>query len=90
MQMGYNVDIPPENMTKAEMMKKIYQFKADPVLATMDSCVVVIMSHGVDDSHFVTSDNKRLAYSEVIELFNNQQCPLLQSKPKIFIFQCCR
>lgn len=56
----------------------------------VDSCIVVFMSHGRDDTSFFTSDNQYLTVHEVVESFNNRECPLLMGKPKIFIFQFCR
>lgn len=56
----------------------------------VDSCVVVFMSHGRDDTSFYTSDNSYLTVHDVVERFNNRECPILKGKPKIFIFQFCR
>lgn len=36
------------------------------------------------------SDNRGIAFEQILSIFNNQNCPLLIMKPKMFFFNCCR
>lgn len=60
-----------------------------------DSTVVVVMSHGkgglLSEGTLVqTKDGQFLGTEQIIAKFNNQSCPKLQFKPRMFIFQICR
>lgn len=56
---------------------------------TVDSCVVCLLSHGVDGAVYGT-DGQVLQLDWVFEAFDNAHCPLLQNKPKMFFIQACR
>lgn len=73
-----------------ETIQELRKFRNSEELKTVDSCIVVFMSHGRDDTSFYTSDNQYLTVHTIVEDFNNRHCPALQGKPKIFIFQFCR
>lgn len=55
-----------------------------------DSTIIIIMSHGVKDKTFVTSDNEEVDLLDVYSMFSNDNCEGLKNKPKIFILQFCR
>ncbi|KAF2358795.1 Caspase-like domain [Trinorchestia longiramus] len=55
-----------------------------------DSCIIILMSHGVKDKTFVCSDGENVDLMEVYSLLNNTNCQHLRNKPKIFILQFCR
>ena len=68
----------------------------------VDSCFVIISSHGREagkgvDAEIIGIDYKEdsITYeniycSEIIELFTSKNCKELAGKPKVFIFQMCR
>ncbi|XP_056236248.1 caspase-2 isoform X2 [Seriola aureovittata] len=56
---------------------------------TVDSCVVCLLSHGVEGAVYGT-DGELLQLDWVFEAFDNAHCPLLQNKPKMFFIQACR
>ncbi|XP_059194582.1 caspase-2 isoform X3 [Centropristis striata] len=56
---------------------------------TTDSCVVCLLSHGVEGAIYGT-DGQLLQLDWVFESFDNAHCPLLQNKPKMFFIQACR
>uniref|UniRef100_A0A3B5AF86 Caspase 2 n=1 Tax=Stegastes partitus TaxID=144197 RepID=A0A3B5AF86_9TELE len=60
-----------------------------PEHRTVDSCVVCLLSHGVDGAVYGT-DGQLLQLDWVFEAFDNAHCPLLQNKPKMFFIQACR
>ncbi|CAJ1062479.1 caspase-2 isoform X2 [Xyrichtys novacula] len=55
----------------------------------VDSCVVCLLSHGVEGAIYGI-DGELLQLDWVFEAFDNAHCPLLQNKPKIFFIQACR
>ncbi|XP_076044408.1 caspase-2-like isoform X2 [Oratosquilla oratoria] len=89
-EMGYKIPFQLHNLTRMDTHKKLEEFSELPELADVDSCIVVIMSHGHDEKSFYTHDNQVVRNEEVIDYFNNRNCPNLKGKPKIFIFQHCR
>uniref|UniRef100_H2LBD7 Caspase-9 n=1 Tax=Oryzias latipes TaxID=8090 RepID=H2LBD7_ORYLA len=60
-----------------------------------DCCVVVILSHGTEVSHnrfpgaVYGVDGNHVSVQEITNYLNGQNCPSLQSKPKIFFIQAC-
>ncbi|XP_075744342.1 caspase-2-like [Rhipicephalus microplus] len=55
-----------------------------------DCLVIVLMSHGGQDIIYgVDLETVRLE-DEVFSLFDNESCPALQGKPKLFFVQACR
>ncbi|KAL7639720.1 UNVERIFIED_CONTAM: hypothetical protein RMT77_009130 [Armadillidium vulgare] len=56
----------------------------------VDSCLIVIMSHGCGDKKFLSSDGKEIRVKEICQALNNVHCKHLTNKPKILIFQFCR
>lgn len=56
----------------------------------VDSTVVVIMSHGASGDKCYGSDGEHVDYADIIDMFNNCNCPNLKDKPKMFFIQACR
>ncbi|CAL8247358.1 unnamed protein product [Lota lota] len=77
------------NLTAQAMRECIEQFCRLPDHRTADSCVVCLLSHGVDGAVYST-DGELLQLDWVFEAFDNSHCPLLQNKPKMFFVQACR
>ena len=76
-------------ITKEKFMRDLQSF-AQHDHTLFSSAIIIIMSHGVRDKTFVTSDNQEVDLMEVYETLNNQHCNTLRNKPKIFILQFCR
>ncbi|XP_039631145.1 caspase-14-like isoform X2 [Polypterus senegalus] len=74
-----------------EILPKIKTFRDEINNAREDtSCsFVVLMSHGNQDV-IKGVDNMEEKLQNLFTLFNNEQCPKLQNKPKVFIIQACR
>ena len=78
-------------------MKK---FSESPKFRKVDSAFVIISAHGNGEigqqateilgidytSHFY----KKVYCTDIIDYFSSEECPNLQGKPKIFVFQTCR
>lgn len=79
------------------MRSLLQEFAVDKSLAKVDSCIIIIGSHGgVTDSKelFIHGCDfgppNPLLCDEIINLFNSDICTLRRGCPKIFIFQACR
>ncbi|XP_070768230.1 caspase-2 isoform X1 [Enoplosus armatus] len=77
------------DLTAQSMRTCIEKFSRRPEHRTMDSCVVCLLSHGVEGAIYGT-DGQLLQLDWVFEAFDNAHCPLLQNKPKLFFIQACR
>lgn len=93
-QMGMKV-VTYRDKKKSEMEKIITGYRKDSSLKQVDINIVVIMSHGTgaerhDSTEVVGIDHQLLPTTWILQEFDNENCPYLCNKPKIFIFQCCR
>ncbi|XP_076593673.1 caspase-2 isoform X1 [Chaetodon auriga] len=77
------------DLTAQGMRTCIENFCRLPDHRTVDSCVVCLLSHGVEGAIYGT-DGQLLQLDWVFEAFDNAHCPLLQNKPKMFFIQACR
>ena len=77
------------HITKQKLFKDLKSF-SEINHNYLNSAIFVIMSHGVRDKTFVTSDNEEVDLMEVYSMFNNVNCNGLKNKPKIFILHFCR
>lgn len=78
-----------KDLTAEAMRLCIEQFAQRPEHSAYDSCVVCLLSHGVEGSIYGT-DGELLMLDWVFEVFDNARCPQLQNKPKMFFIQACR
>lgn len=78
-----------QNLTAQNMRMCIESFSRRPEHRTVDSCVVCLLSHGVEGAVYGT-DGQLLQLDWVFGSFDNAHCPLLQNKPKMFFIQACR
>ncbi|XP_025147517.2 caspase-2 isoform X2 [Bubalus bubalis] len=86
--LGYKVHVLLDQ-TAQEMQEKLQNFAQLPAHRVTDSCVVALLSHGVEGGVYGV-DGKLLQLQEVFRLFDNANCPSLQNKPKMFFIQACR
>lgn len=86
--LGFELDIH-RNKNRRDILKVLNDFKTDERHSRANACIVVIMSHGNDDG-FQTAEGNLIANEDVIDIFNNVNCPKLHWKPKIFFFVHCR
>lgn len=87
--LGFSVDI--KNDLKAqEIDDLIAEYKLEKKLKRTDMFVFIVLSHG-DKNIVYGSDNRKVEVEDgILANFNNQNCPRLAGKPKLFIFQTCR
>ncbi|XP_075862798.1 caspase-2 isoform X2 [Microcebus murinus] len=86
--LGYDVHVL-HDQTAQEMKEKLRNFAQLPAHRVTDSCIVALLSHGVEGAIYGV-DGKLLQLQEVFRLFDNANCPSLQNKPKMFFIQACR
>ena len=86
--LGYNVEIYREPKAKEllKIFKKIVSDRSDE-LATHDSIVCCILSHGKEGKIFA-SDSELVDLEDIASLLKG--CKHLQGKPKMFFVQACR
>ncbi|XP_051856848.1 caspase-14-like [Antechinus flavipes] len=76
---------------EAELTKELRNFR-DGINGIKDGvscCLVTLMAHG-GEGFIKTILGERVNLSDIFEMFNNENCPSLQEKPKIFVIQACR
>jgi len=74
-----------------ETRKAIRDFRKNKILEEVDSCFIIIMSHGKEGGFFTADTHYEFMHEkDVTEQFNNSSCPALIGKPKVFIYQYCR
>ncbi|XP_048196350.1 caspase-2 isoform X2 [Perognathus longimembris pacificus] len=86
--LGFSIRVL-HDQTAQEMQEKLQSFAQLPEHRVTDSCIVALLSHGVEGSIYGV-DGKLLQLQEVFRLFDNANCPSLQNKPKMFFIQACR
>ncbi|KAF6275846.1 caspase 2 [Rhinolophus ferrumequinum] len=86
--LGYKVHVLLDQ-TAQEMLEKLQDFARFPAHRVTDSCIVALLSHGVDGGIYGV-DGRLLQLQEVFQIFDNANCPSLQNKPKMFFIQACR
>ncbi|XP_071414486.1 caspase-2 [Pithys albifrons albifrons] len=86
--LGYSVTVLSDR-TAQEMQNALERFSKLPDHQYVDSCIVALLSHGVEGGIYGT-DGKLLQLQEAFRLFDNANCPNLQNKPKMFFIQACR
>ncbi|VDI40418.1 caspase 7 [Mytilus galloprovincialis] len=88
LEFGFDSDLL-NDVTKKEMDTKFNEIIEDKKsLKTTDCLIVVLLTHGNEDSVFMTDGDVKI--KNVMEYFNATNCPELHLKPKVFIFQACR
>ncbi|KAK1122018.1 hypothetical protein K0M31_009866 [Melipona bicolor] len=102
-QMGFHV-FSFCNLTAQEMLSEIGNFSRHKDLRKVDSCFIIISSHGnistqyeITEIEGVEKHNSGTAQSrktilcvDILNFFTAENCPHLAGKPKVFIFQLCR
>ncbi|XP_076358062.1 caspase-2-like isoform X2 [Tachypleus tridentatus] len=87
-EIGYEVTLKTD-LTSQQIIDVVEAFSKKPEHEHVDSCVVIILSHGEYDIVYGT-DAEEIRIEKILDCFNNESCPLLQGKPKMFFFQACR
>ncbi|XP_046563029.1 caspase-2-like [Haliotis rubra] len=92
--LGFGVSIL-HNLTAELMRTKLREFAGSCPWNQVDSCVVVILTHGGNDQRMYGVDGKFdndnfITNRDLFNTFGSINCPILQGKPKLFLIQACR
>jgi len=79
-----------KNMNKEDILNFLRIKSQDPQLAEHDAFVLMIISHGNENREIYGLDNLPIRIDTIMTMFNNKECSLLQNKPRLFFFNCCR
>lgn len=90
--LGYEVTTE-KNLTGERMKISLNKFKDQNKWYSVDSCVLIILSHGdsVGNQDIIYgTDLNYMKKTDIYQIFDNINCEALQFKPKMFFFQACR
>lgn len=101
-QMGFQV-ITERNLTSKRLTSTLEAFSKKQELRSVDSCFVIISSHGnknaeyevseiecVPESDYSSLKKDTVLCKDILKYFTAEACPYLAEKPKTFILQLCR
>lgn len=86
--LGFYCDIS-NDLTIEQMKTALSSFAKIEDHKNLSCCALALMSHG-DEKHIFGIRGEKVPVSELITYFNDQNCPNLKNKPKLFIIQTCR
>ncbi|XP_077535224.1 uncharacterized protein LOC144147061 isoform X2 [Haemaphysalis longicornis] len=88
-QLHFNVTVA-SNLTRDEMKDLLRRVSKAESHRFADCLVVILMSHGEERFIYGSDGEKLHLRNDVYRTFNNEECPALKKKPKIFLVQACR
>ncbi|KAH9376430.1 hypothetical protein HPB48_021122 [Haemaphysalis longicornis] len=77
------------NLTADEIKKVLTKVAVEKQHRNAECLVVVLSSHGHKHVLYGT-DGYYVDLQQIYDLFDNNNCPALQGKPKLFFIQACR
>ncbi|XP_048742450.2 caspase-6-like isoform X1 [Ostrea edulis] len=81
--------IVENDLTKQEIEDKTRLISQSDKVKDSDCFIFIILTHGGDEGVFGV-DEKSVSVSTLTEMFEPNNCPGLNEKPKIFLIQACR
>ncbi|XP_069171031.1 uncharacterized protein [Procambarus clarkii] len=92
--MGYRVEVY-DDLTGEGTLNKLRNIQSDECLKDYDSFILIVLSHGKEDTVFYTNgygpnQMQEMSLNELRNYFTDKACPSLKSKPKIFLANFCR
>jgi hypothetical protein len=77
------------NLKRDEILSTLEEYSKKVDLRKHDALILIVLSHGISQ-YLLGIDGVCVHFEEIVKKFNNQNCPLLINKPKLFFFNCCR
>ena len=77
------------NQSANQMEDLLRNLSKNENLVIHDALAVIILSHGSKNGIY-GSDGHILSVDTILEMFNNENCPNLRNKPKMFFLSACR
>jgi len=87
-QLGFRVTLR-RNLGYYDMIQEVQRFASRQEHASGDMAVLAVLSHG-RHGLVAAADGRELEVEWILRQLNNDGCPNLKGKPKLFIFQACR
>ena len=78
-----------EHNLSGSQMLELLRGTAEKDFSRYDCFVCVILSHGTKDGIYGTDEKVMIKIETITSLFQRNQCPSLEGKPKIFLIQAC-
>ncbi|XP_071109654.1 caspase-6-like [Haliotis cracherodii] len=93
-ELGFEVNIL-HDLTAEMMIARLKEFAKTCPWSQVDSCVVVILTHGSDAQRMYGTDGNFdncnfITNRDLFDIYGSSNCPGLQGKPKFFLIQACR
>jgi hypothetical protein len=84
--LGIESEVFPDP-THDDLVSRTKDFGQDPVFRSISMMVYVVMAHGGKGSEIYARDGKPILIEDLVDYFDDANCPDLKEKPKWFIFQ---
>jgi len=75
------------DLARPEILDRTEKFIKDEEFVDASMAIFVLMGHGEDESQIRTATGSLIKTNDIIDLFDDRNCPNLKGKPKWFIFQ---
>ena len=82
--------IVERDLTKHQMENVAEKYGSQTDHSTFNAFVMIVMSHGGDGDYILSVDGEETSVKDLMDEFQEQKCPSLKKKPKVFIIQACR
>ncbi len=82
--------IMEKNLDAKTIVNRLIQLSRSDDLKNHNAFVFMIITHGNENKQILGFDEEPIQIELLTEIFNNENCPLLQNKPRMFFFNCCR
>ena len=78
-----------QNLSKDELLFELKSLAKMKELEDHDAIVISLNSHGYS-GYYLCADNEKVNFEEILDIFSDDNCEHLRSKPKLIFFNCCR
>ena len=82
--------IVERDLTKHQMENVAKKYGGQTDHSTFNVFMMIVMSHGGDGNCILGVDGRETSVKDLMVEFQEQKCPSLKKKPKVFIIQACR
>ncbi len=78
-----------KNLSINELTELLIEYSNDSKLSKHDAFVFIILTFGNHNKEILDSNNNKKGIEELTQLVNDKNCPEMEGKPRLFIFNCC-
>jgi hypothetical protein len=78
-----------KNLSIKQLTELLIEYSNDPKLSEHDAFVFIILTFGNDNKEILDFNNNKKGIKELTQLVNDENCPEMKGKPRLFIFNCC-